>query len=82
LEAFCIASILKNIKNKDLNIWADFTRSLQKLKKINFGVQEQERLLRAQGAMFMMMYNNTTLHQIIQKEYEKQQEYLPFILKK
>ena len=81
LEAFCIASIFKSVKAKGLNVGGEFARSLQKLRKISFGINEQDRLLRAQGAMFMMMYNNEILSQVLRKEYDNQKDFLPFLLK-
>lgn len=52
-----------------------------KLYKFNLGVNNEERLLRVQGAMFIIMSMNEKLRKLLIKEYEQNKESLPFILK-
>ena len=61
-------------------MYEEFVNAIKELNTINLGIEEGEKLLRAQGAMFVIMKNNDKLRKMLQVEYEKQKEYLPFIL--
>ena len=52
----------------------------KELYKINLGIENDDRLLRAQGAMYMFMRNNEILKELLLFEYENKKEYLPFVL--
>lgn len=80
IEAFAFSSILKHIQSEEFKIYDDFVKSIKELYKINFGIDKEERLLRAQGAMYVLMKNSDQLRKMLKSEYEKQKQYLPFIL--
>ncbi len=81
LEAFCFSSIAANMEGEEFNMYNEFVKALKELYKVNLGVDNNERLLRAQGAMFLLMRNNEPLKKMLKFEYEKNKAFLPFILK-
>lgn len=81
VEAFCFSSILNNYQGEQFNMYDEFVKSLTELNKVNLGVDKDEKLLRAQGAMFLLMRNNENLKKMLVSEYEKNKENLPFLLK-
>ena len=58
----------------------ELVQGIRELYKVDLGINEEERLLRAQGAMYMFMRNNLALKEMLRYEYENKQESLPFIL--
>lgn len=54
---------------------------MEELYEINLGIENNDRLLRAQGALYMFMRNNEVLKELLLFEYENKKEYLPFVLK-
>lgn len=80
IEAFSFSSILKHISSEEFSMYDEFVKAIRELYKVNLGLDKGEKLLRAQGAMFFMMRNNENLHKMLISEYEKQKEYLPFVL--
>ena len=81
LEAFCFSSILKNYQGTEFNMYDEFVKSIKELYKVNLGVDNSERLLRAQGAMYFLMRNSENLKNMLRSEYELNKDILPFILK-
>lgn len=81
IEAFCFATILNNYQGEQFNMNNEFIKGIKELYKINLGVENEERLLRAQGAMYMFMRNNDHFKELLLVEYENKKEYLPFVLK-
>jgi len=81
IEAFCFSSILKNYQSEEFNMYEEFVKAIKELYKVNLGVDRNEKLLRAQGGMFLLMRNNENLKKMLKSEYEKNKENLPFILK-
>lgn len=80
VEAFCFSSILKHYRGEEFNLHAAFVQAIKELYKVNLGIDKAERLLRAQGAMFLLMRNNERLQKMLKVEYEAQKAYLPFVL--
>jgi hypothetical protein len=81
VEAFCFSSIAKNYQSDEFNMYEEFVKAMEELYKINLGIEKNEKLLRAQGAMFFLMRNNDNLRTMLKIEYERNAENLPFILK-
>ncbi|OJJ19825.1 hypothetical protein BKI52_15190 [marine bacterium AO1-C] len=81
LEAFCFSTILRNFANPKSGLRAEVIKNAQKLYDLNLGVDKKDRLLRAQGALFMLMRNSETLQKILLKEYKTKQNTLPFVIK-
>lgn len=80
LEAFCYSSIFSNFGGTEFNMYEEFVEALKELYKVNLGIDNKEKLLRAQGAMFFLMRNNEKLRLMLKSEYEKNKDNLPFIL--
>ena len=55
-------------------------KGIRELYKINLGVDNNERLLRAQGALFFIIRNNGVVREMLLSEYEKRKEILPFVI--
>jgi hypothetical protein len=81
IEAFCFTTIFNNLKGDRFNMYNEFVNGIKELYEINLGIENEERLLRAQGAMYMFMRNNEKLKELLLFEYENKKEYLPFVLK-
>ncbi|MDD4645653.1 MAG: hypothetical protein PHY99_06660 [Bacteroidales bacterium] len=80
VEAFSFASIMKHYKSEEFSMYDEFVKAIKELYKVNLGINKDEKLLRAQGAMFLLMRNNENLKKMLKTEFEKQKENLPFIL--
>lgn len=81
LEAFCSALILTNYGSEgEFDSYQELVSNIKQLYEINFGIDEKERLLRAQGAMYMLMYKNEKLRTALKKEYEAKKNILPFVM--
>jgi hypothetical protein len=81
IEAFCFTTIMNNYQGEQFNMYNEFVKGIKELYKINLGIENDDRLLRAQGAMYMFMRNNDKLRELLIIEYENKIEYLPFVLK-
>jgi len=85
LEDFCFFAVLDDLQklnnHKKFMIMDEFKKGLVILKTVNFGIDEREKLLRAQGAMFMYMRNNDVLAKLLRYSYKKKRKSLNFILK-
>jgi len=79
LESFCFNSILKNYYG-ELSLYDEFVKSIKELYKINLGIDEKDRLLRAQGAMYMLMRKNQILKEVLIKEFKNYKNILPFVV--
>ncbi len=71
---------MKNLTNEDYNLYGDFVSFVKNIYTLNLGTEKNEKLLRAQGAIFMAMRENSKLKDMLINEYEKKQAYLPFKL--
>lgn len=80
LEAFCFSSIFENLSSEEYPIYDEFVNTVRDLYALNLGVSEEERLLRAQGAIFITMKNSEVLLQLLLHEYENKKHFLPFAL--
>lgn len=81
VEAFCFSSVFRNYDGERFSMYKEFVKAIEELYKVNLGVDNKEKLLRAQGAVFMLMRNNENLKKMLLVEYEKNKDWLPFILK-
>lgn len=80
IEAFSFSSILKHYQSEEYSMYDEFVKTIKELYKVNLGIDKDEKLLRAQGAMFLLMRNNENLKKMLKSEYEKQKDYLPFLI--
>jgi hypothetical protein len=81
VEAFALASIIEHYVDEEYNMYNELANAIKELYKINLGVDNKERLLRARGAVFMQMFYNQKLRDMLLYEYKQQKEYLPFVLR-
>ena len=80
LEAFCFSAILEAMHPAGKGeLMKDFTTRIKELYKMNLGVDREERLLRAQGAVFISMRNSPVLKKLLEEAYESKKESLPFV---
>lgn len=80
LEAFCFSAILEAMQPAgNGELMKDFTTRVRELYKMNLGVDREERLLRAQGAVFISMRNSPVLKKLLEEAYEIKKESLPFV---
>lgn len=80
LEAFAFSAIMYDIQNLQPNLMDEFKNQMKVLYDLNLGLNEEERLLRAQGAMFMLMKNNTRLNAMLATHYAQNINWLPFTI--
>lgn len=78
IEAFCFVTILKAFAIKDGPLQKEIYKEFAKIVPLSMGIDRNDRLLRAQGAFFVLMYQNETLRDILKEAYEKDKEILPF----
>ena len=79
LEAFSFSSIQKNmLQGGDFNIYEEFINVVKELYLVNLGIDDNENLLRAQGATFMLMRNMKTLEKMLKADYENQKRVFTF----
>lgn len=80
VEAFCFAAILAHYEGPRHSMRKEMTDAVRELYAINFGIDPAERLLRAQGALYMLMRQNPALKVMLWEEYRARADYLPFVL--
>ena len=80
LEAFCFSAIVKNYKSENYSMFDELVKSVKELYKLNLGIDEEERLLRAQGGLYVIMRNNQNFKEMLIEEYEINKGFLPFVL--
>lgn len=80
LEAFAFDAIINNLSSEIYPFYNYYITAVQKVYKLNLGTNDQDQLLRAQGAVFIQMVDSTDLQQLLKDEYKRKQEILPFYL--
>ncbi len=80
VEAFCFSTIWMNYEVGESGMYAELVKGIKQLYKINLGIDESEKLLRAQGAMYMFMKNDKVLTNLMIEEFQRKKEFLPFVL--
>ena len=81
IEAFAGVSIVTRYYDKTYNMQNELVNTIKELYNVNLGVDKEERLLRARGAVFMQMFYNQKLRDMLLYEYEHKKDYLPFVLR-
>ena len=67
LETFCFTVISSNFEDGQYNLYDEFVKGVKEVYKLNLGIEKEERLLRAQGALYMYMRNNETLKKLLNR---------------
>ncbi|MDI6403018.1 hypothetical protein QLX67_13510, partial [Balneolaceae bacterium ANBcel3] len=78
IEAFTYSAVMKNFLDGSYNLREDLGSSLRNLYTLNLGTEPNDILLRAQGALFMAMRENSRLKELLIDEYSANKEFLPF----
>ncbi len=81
VEAFAFSVIFDHYRSQEFNMYNELVKGLRELNKLELGIEEKERLLRAQGAMYMFMKNNKVLKELLISEYKKEERNLLFYIK-
>ncbi len=81
LETFCFSVISSHFEDGQYNLYDEFVKGVKEVYTLNLGIEKEERLLLAQGALYMYMRNNETLKKLLLAEYEKQKNELSFVLR-
>lgn len=82
VEAFCFSSIMMFMDDSAYNIYNEFLENARFLYKLNLGTEKNEKILRAQGALYMLMFKNEALRKLITDSYQQRKKYMPFVLVK
>lgn len=78
IEAFCFNAIYSYFQ-KNKSTFSDLVKEqIVTISKLELGVDEQERILRAQGALMILLFNNERFREIILNAYKEHQEIFPF----
>jgi len=81
IEAFCFSSISKHYNSEEFSMYNEFVNAIKELYNVNLGIDNDEKLLRAQGAMYFLMRANENLRKMLASEYHRNKELLPFVIK-
>jgi len=81
VEAFSFLAILNHYQDKNNPLKDEIIKEFHKIVPLSMGIQKEERILRAQGALMVLMYQNESFKQALLKEYEDKKEILPFTIK-
>ncbi len=79
-EAFCFQSIINDMMSGKSSTYQDFMQNVKSLYDFNLGTNKEDQLLRAQGAMFILMSQSKNLEALIKEQYEEKKSILPFVL--
>ena len=80
IEAFCFVSVFNAYLNKENPLKDEIIKEFHKIVPLSMGIEKEERILRAQGALMVLMYQNESFKQAILKEYEVKKDILPFTI--
>lgn len=80
IEAFCFVSVFNAYLNKENPLKDEIIREFHKIVPLSMGIEKEERILRAQGALMVLMYQNESFKQALLKEYEDKKDILPFTI--
>jgi tricorn protease-like protein len=73
--------IFSNFQSEENVVYDELVSGVKDVYKLNLGTDENEKLLRAQGAMYMYMRHNEKLKDLLIGEYMKREQNLTFVLK-
>ena len=80
IEAFCFVSVFNAYLNKENPLKDEIIKEFHKIVPLSMGIEKNERILRAQGALMVLMYQNENFKQALLKEYEGKKDLLPFTI--
>lgn len=78
IEAFSFLAILNHYQDKNDPLKDEIVKEFHKIVPLSVGIQKEERILRAQGALMVLMYQNESFKQTLLKEYGEKKVILPF----
>lgn len=74
VEEFCLDIFLENTEY----VFKIFDEQLHEINKISLGLNEKERILRTQGALYYSMYHNKKFIRLLKRKYRQQRYQLSF----
>lgn len=80
VEAFSFLAILNHYQDKNDPLKDEIVKEFHKIVPLSMGVEKEERILRAQGALMVLMYQNESFKKALLKEYEVKKDILPFTI--
>lgn len=82
LEAFSFSSIFKHLlsKEKKYDFQNEWRKAVTEIATVSLGLDDSEKVLRAEGALYLLMKTNENLKNMLLEEYELKKELLPFYL--
>jgi len=81
IEAFCFNAIW-NYFQKNKSLFSDLVKQqIISVSKLNLGIDDKDRVLRAQGALMVLMFHNDSFRNLIIDNYEENKKLLPFKMK-
>lgn len=78
IEAFCFKAIFEAYADENEVLKNEIIGEFHKIISLNMGADKEERILRAQGALIVLMSQNEVLKSVLLREYESLKEILPF----
>jgi len=81
IEAFSFLAIFNHYYDKNNPLKDEIIKEFHKILPLSMGVEKEERILRAQGALMVLIYQNESFKQAILKEYDDKKDILPFTIK-
>ncbi|MEG1021987.1 MAG: hypothetical protein RSE50_10760 [Myroides sp.] len=80
IEAFCFVTIFNSYTSGDEILKNEIYNEFYKIVPLSMGIEKEKRILRAQGALMVLMYQNESFKQAILNEYAEKKEILPFTI--
>ncbi|MEO0273162.1 MAG: hypothetical protein ABIM30_08770 [candidate division WOR-3 bacterium] len=80
IEAFAFSVIMSHLTGIEYNVYSEFSSIIREISKVNLGIDQKERVLRAQGATYVLMSRSELLKKALLAEYARGANVLPFIL--
>jgi hypothetical protein len=80
LERFCLNAIIDGYHKEPYMLSEEVVQVTKELYRINLGINRDERLLRAQGMLYALMFNNAALKKCLLDSYQSSKNELNFII--
>lgn len=82
LEAFCLNAIIEGYQKEGYMLADELVKESKELYKLNLGINKEDRLLRAQGMLYCLMFNNEALKKALLDSYQATKNELSFVIVK
>lgn len=78
LEAFAFSAVFEHTMPSEFDVIEEFKDGLRKLYQLELGTDDEDKLMRARGALYMAMLDSEVLLELLQSEYRERKATLPF----